>query len=131
MQNPPPTEQLSPATVLAILAEALSDIPDRIADIEVHAEALAATAPGDARVRVAIQDLDLIRQTIEDLARLAAAAAGDGDGKGAHSARLAETLRLGALRSRLPGRAAAGAPGPADLGDPGEVDFFATGSRAG
>ncbi len=130
MQDPRSTEQLSPAAVLAILAEALRDIPDRIAEIEVHAEALAATAPGDARVRVAIQDLDLIRQTIDDLARLAAAA-GDGDGQGAHSGRLAETLRLGALRNRLPGRTPAGGPDLEDQGDPGEVDFFAVGSHTG
>lgn len=90
--------QITATAVLAVVANVLEDLPRRVAAIEAHAAALAASAPETAGLRVALQDLDLIRQTLEDLGRLAHAAGG---GETHDAATLAGCLRLGALRARL------------------------------
>lgn len=127
MQGPDPDERLSPSAVLAILADALAGLPDQIAAIEAHAATLASAAAQDRRATAALQDLDLIRQTIEDLGRLAAIAAG---GEAVPTTRLAGSLRLEALRNRLPGRSPAGFPLSERRSDPGDVDLFAVRSPA-
>jgi hypothetical protein len=121
MQGPGPDERLTHAAVLAILAESLVDLSDRVAGIETYAATFATAAARNPRVTAALQDLDLVRQTIEDLGRLAAVAAG---GEAQPAAQLAGSLRLEALRNRLPGRSAAVLPVPERRSDPGEVDLF-------
>jgi hypothetical protein len=84
--------------VLAFLTETLADLASRIAEVEAHAADLVGSAVPEARRMVALQDLDLIRQTIEDAGRVAKAAlmpASPGlDG-------LAATIRLETMRRRL------------------------------
>ena len=117
-----PSNRLSAPAVLTILAEALEDLPRRVATIETLAATLAASAPADIGLRRGLQDLDLIRQTIEDLGRLATSAA-SGD---THSpATLASSLQLEALRNRLTGRTQDERKALEAGADQGRVELFA------
>jgi hypothetical protein len=125
MRRPEPDADRLPATaVLGFLAETLGDLARRVEAVEAHVAG--AIDPGDPqhRVRVmALQDLDLIRQTAEDAARIADIAR---RGDGLQCAELARGLRLSALRERL---ARLGASGDAVRGagateGDGRVELF-------
>lgn len=113
------------AAILRFLAETLDDLGPRIERIEAHAAQLVAASPGDRDRMVALQDLDLIRQVIEDLSRLAGLA---GDDPRAQRRDLHATLKLAALRDTLfAARGSTGAddtPGTAAEGVSGSVEFF-------
>lgn len=118
-------DSFSAVEVLNFVAAGLGGLPHRIGRIEALAAPLALAAPRDAELRVALQDLDHIRQTVEDLARLATEA---GTG-GSHSAvTLAATLRLEALRDLLIGSGQDGAAAPRNGPGSGRIEFFAGGT---
>lgn len=124
MMNEDRQDPFSAVEVLGFVAAGLGGLPHRIGRIEALAAPLAKAAPRDGELRVALQDLDHIRQTVEDLARLATTA-GTGDSHSA--ATLAATLRLEALRNLLVGSGQDEMTGAkADKG-PGRIEFFAGG----
>ncbi|GEM_PF-6501891 len=96
---------------VAFLASELAVLPARIATLEIRVGAMAGRAGPEAEAVVALQDLDLIRQTLEDLARLARAARDAGPGGTDRD--MAELLTLGDMRERLLQRGPPVEPGPA------------------
>jgi hypothetical protein len=117
-------DPFSAVEVLGFVAAGLGGLPHRIGRIEALAAPLAKAAPRDGELRVALQDLDHIRQTVEDLARLATQA-GTGDSHSA--AALASTLRLEALRNLLVGSEQDEAAGAKTDKGQGRIEFFAGG----
>ena len=68
MQAPDEPRGDSCRLAMNLIADALPDLAARIAAVEARVGDLAAAAPPDAEARIALQDLDLIRQTVADLA---------------------------------------------------------------
>lgn len=124
MSNMETKDFLSAVEVLSFVASSLGSLPHRIGRIEALAAPLAKAAPRDAELRVALQDLDHIRQTVEDLARLATKA---GAGELHSAATLASTLRLEALRNLLVGSEQDEVAGAKAEKGPGRIEFFAGG----
>jgi hypothetical protein len=122
-RSPHATQRPAP---VRFLAQELSRLPERIAAIEAVVSDLALRAPPDAATRIALQDLDHLRQTVEDLARLSMAAADDT----ATTGHLAEELRLHDLKERLLGTLVPSRPATVERNG-GIVDLFApaTGPR--
>jgi hypothetical protein len=89
---------IAPSALFSFVATTLADVARRIERIEAHAADMLATLPRDADRMVVLQDLDAIRQTVEDVARVALAA---GPGGRRESASLVTELRLAELRERL------------------------------
>jgi hypothetical protein len=111
------------AAVFRFLSETLDGLGPRIERIEAHAAHMVAASPGDRDRMVALQDLDLIRQVIEDLSRLAGLAGMEPPvGRPA----LHAALKLAALRDALfQGTGSGGAPENATPGgSSGLVEFF-------
>lgn len=92
-----------PFPALVFLAAELSDLPARVAAIEEVVGDLASRTDLAANAVMALQDLDLIRQTLEDLARLAAFSINPTDDDREVREATADVLRLHALRGRLLG----------------------------
>jgi hypothetical protein len=116
--------QVGAAALFRFLSDNLSEIADRIARLEAHAGDMISTSPRRSELLVVLQDFDLVRQMMEDCARLCAEASREGEGR-LHG--LAGTLRLEALRCKLVGeRGADLAPMRAPQSDEpdGAVDFF-------
>jgi hypothetical protein len=107
--------------LFAFLAETLEDAARRIERLEAHAADMIGAAPQRSGLLVALQDIDLVRQIVEDVAGLSAAAARDGAHK---RQRLAATLRLEALRNRLLHDAEAGGDAGSRNDSKGKVDLF-------
>jgi len=130
MPDNPEEDRIEASSVLCFIATALGDLRHRVEHVEAHAADLVAASPRDAGSLIVLQDLDLLRQTIEDLARLAAVA-----GENPRSGRkaLASALRLAALRDRLTGgqahRDAAGVVTDEALS--GRIEFFTVERRPG
>jgi hypothetical protein len=98
------------AEVLPFLGTELAALAGRVAQVETLVSHLSSGGrPGGSTV-IALQDLDLLRQTLDDLARLAVSASGT-DSAGAEH--LALCLRLETVRNRFLGRT----PGPVSCGD--------------
>lgn len=115
---------LSAVEVLSFVAEGLGSLPYRIGRIEALAAPLASAAPRDGELRVALQDLDHIRQIVEDLARLATEA---GTNEKHSAVSLASTLRLEALRDLFLGSGTDTMSGPRTGKETGRIEFFAGG----
>ena len=111
------------AAILRFVSGRLDELAPRIGRVESHAAHMVGAAPRDAEHVAALQDLDLIRQVIEDLARLAGLAAGGGPvGREA----LGAALKLGALREEFlsPSFLEAGTGRPEAGPASGAVEFF-------
>ncbi len=106
----PETREPAAHIAVAFLACELAVLPARVATLESRVGAMAGRAGLDAEAVVALQDLDLIRQTLEDLARLAQAA--QDSRPGGPDGDLAELLTLRDMRDRLLQRRPPVAPGP-------------------
>jgi hypothetical protein len=122
-------DSLAAATLFGFLAEVLDDMAQRIIRLETHAADMIGSSPRRSELLVVLQDFDLVRQMIEDCARLCTAASRDGDG--AAQRNLAGLLHLEALRMRLlQGNSGMAQPmcgaGEGGSGN-GSVDFFASG----
>lgn len=120
-------DRISAVEVLGFLAKALGGLPHRIGRIEALAAPLARSTSLADEPRIALQDLDHIRQTVEDLARLAAEA---GTRESHSTVALASTLRLEALRNLLAGSGQDVMTEPkaeTDRGRAGRIEFFAGG----
>jgi hypothetical protein len=114
--------------LFTFLADTLGDAARRIERLEVHAADMIGASPQSSELLVVLQDFDLVRQMIEDVAGLSAAAARDG----AHRRqRLAATLRLKALRDRLLHGPEAGGEDAGAGGGNGKVDLFGDASAPG
>lgn len=115
--------RVAPPALLGFLADTLADVAARIERIEALAADMLVSRPRDDDRMIAFQDLDAIRQTVEDLARIAAAAGRGDEHEGPH---LATELRLGTLRdSLLSGRhPGEGGRAPESRRAPGIVEFF-------
>jgi hypothetical protein len=111
------------AAVLGFVAARLGALGPRIERIEAHAAHMVAASPGDRERMMALQDLDLIRQELEDLARLSDAA---GRAPAAGGAALGSVLKLAALRDGLAHRTegAAGPPDPGGGSPAAPAEFF-------
>lgn len=85
--------------VLGFLGDELAALPDRVAALEEHVSSLAVVSNAGTSTVVALQDLDLLRQTLRDLSRLAARA--EATSQDADLGALAAAMSLHDLRSRL------------------------------
>jgi hypothetical protein len=101
-----PNEHVAATALFSFLAGTLGDMADRVARLEEHAESMISDSPRRQELLIVLQDFDLIRQTMEDCARLCTAASLQDDGM---RRSLAGTMRLEALRDRLLHDPAAGA----------------------
>jgi hypothetical protein len=114
---------IAPSALFSFVATTLADVARRIERIEAHAADMLATSPRDVDRMIVLQDLDAIRQTVEDVERVALAA---GPGGRWESASLVTELRLAELRERL----LMGLPDGKEGGDTaerpaaGRVEFF-------
>lgn len=127
MRKSPEEDLIEAPSVLCFIAATLGELRDRVERVEGHAAGLVAAAPGDAESLIVLQDLDLLRQTIEDLARLAGVA---GQGTQTDRQALGGALRLAGLRDRLPG--AQVRPDARDMADDvpcGRIEFFVVEGR--
>jgi hypothetical protein len=116
--------EISTTEVLSFVARVLGSLPQRIGRIEELAAPLAIAAPRDAALRIALQDLDHIRQTLEDLARLSAAA---GRAEARNPVALAATLHLEALRNVFVGSGTTAEAEQNSKPQPGRIQLFADG----
>lgn len=127
---PGPAHDRLPATVvLGFLSETLGELARRVERVEAHVASLIdRKAVQDRAGMMALQDLDLVRQTAEDAARIAEIACKHDGGERAGlmgSIRLA-SLRDGLASTTMPGEAACRDAAP--QGD-GRVEFFGASPR--
>ncbi len=85
--------------VLGFLGDELAALPDRVAALEEHVSSLAEGSNAGTSTVVALQDLDLLRQTLRDLSRLVATA--EATTPDADLGALASAMSLHDLRARL------------------------------
>lgn len=91
-------EHLSATRLFDFLAGTLGEMAYRVGRLEEHAESMIRGSPRRQELLVVLQDFDLIRQMMEDCARLCRGASLQGDGM---QPSLAGTMRLEVLRERL------------------------------
>lgn len=100
-----PDEQVAATALFTFLAGILGEMADRVGRLEEHAESMISGSPRRPELLIVLQDFDLIRQMMEDCARLCTAASLHGDGM---RRSIAGTLRLEGLRQKLLDDPAAG-----------------------
>lgn len=126
MQEAGADDALAAAAIFGFLAAVLDDMAQRIIRLETHAAEMIGPSPRRSELLVVLQDFDLVRQMIEDCARLCNAASREGDDGTRRN--LAGLLHLEALRCRLldddPGKARQGIRSAAPDAHDGHVDLF-------
>jgi len=114
-------------SALAFLASELSGLPDRIAHLETRIGEMADRAGPDAGTVIALQDLDLLRQTLDDLARFAEAARSTSCCEVHPEEDYSHLLKLRDLRDRLLDRDDADGRDPSAVGPFEKLDAPASG----